>query len=92
MAKQLVEIGAAANDGTGDQLRTAFDKINDNFNEVYLGLTPAATASVPVASTGAVDDVTGSIAYSATHIYVCVAAYDGVTNNWKRIIFSVDTW
>ena len=35
MAKQSVGIGSAANDGTGDPLRTAFDKINDNFDEVY---------------------------------------------------------
>ena len=35
MAKQTINIGATANDGTGDQLRTAFDKVNDNFNEVY---------------------------------------------------------
>ena len=35
MAKQAINIGSAANDGTGDPLRTAFDKINDNFNEVY---------------------------------------------------------
>jgi hypothetical protein len=35
MAKQTVNIGTSANDGTGDQLRTAFDKCNDNFDEVY---------------------------------------------------------
>lgn len=35
MAKQTVNIGGAANDGTGDPLRTAFDKLNDNFDEVY---------------------------------------------------------
>jgi hypothetical protein len=35
MAKQTVNIGTAANDGTGDPLRTAFDKVNDNFDEVY---------------------------------------------------------
>ena len=35
MAKQTVSIGTSANDGTGDPLRTAFDKINDNFDEVY---------------------------------------------------------
>lgn len=35
MAKQTINIGAAANDGTGDPLRTAFDKINDNFDELY---------------------------------------------------------
>ena len=35
MAQQLIGIGASANDGTGDPLRTAFDKCNDNFSEVY---------------------------------------------------------
>lgn len=35
MAKQTINIGSSANDGTGDQLRTAFDKVNDNFDEVY---------------------------------------------------------
>ena len=35
MSQQTINIGSAANDGTGDPLRTAFDKINDNFNEVY---------------------------------------------------------
>ena len=35
MAKQAIGIGTTANDGTGDPLRTAMDKTNDNFNEVY---------------------------------------------------------
>jgi hypothetical protein len=35
MAKQTVNLGSSANDGTGDPLRSAFDKINDNFNELY---------------------------------------------------------
>lgn len=35
MAKQTIGIGTVANDNTGDPLRTAFTKINDNFNEVY---------------------------------------------------------
>jgi len=35
MAKQLINIGTSPNDGTGDALRDAFDKTNDNFTEVY---------------------------------------------------------
>jgi|TARA_A100001015_G_scaffold55075_2_gene60491 hypothetical protein len=35
MAQQTINIGTTANDGTGDPLRTAFDKINDNFSELY---------------------------------------------------------
>jgi nitrogen fixation protein len=37
MAQQVINIGSAPNDGTGDQLRTAFDKCNDNFTELYAG-------------------------------------------------------
>ena len=33
MAKQIINIGSSANDGTGEPLRTAFDKINDNVDE-----------------------------------------------------------
>ena len=35
MAKQLVNVGTVANDDTGDPLRTAFIKINDNADELY---------------------------------------------------------
>lgn len=37
MAKQVIGIGTTANDGTGDPIRTAFDKTNDNFTELYNG-------------------------------------------------------
>lgn len=35
MAKKLINLGSSANFGDGDPLRTAFGKINDNFNELY---------------------------------------------------------
>jgi len=35
MAKQTINIGTVANDGTGDALRDAFDKVNDNTTELY---------------------------------------------------------
>ena len=38
MAKQILNIGAAPNDGNGDPLRDAMDKVNDNFNELYTAL------------------------------------------------------
>ena len=36
MAKQTINVGATANDGTGDPLRNAMVKVNENFNEIYL--------------------------------------------------------
>lgn len=35
MAKQLINTGSIANDGTGDTLRVAFNKVNNNTNELY---------------------------------------------------------
>lgn len=35
MAQQLINIGTSPNDGSGDSLRTAFSKINNNFTELY---------------------------------------------------------
>jgi len=35
MARQEIDLGTVAGDGTGDTLRDAGGKINDNFNEVY---------------------------------------------------------
>jgi hypothetical protein len=35
MAKQTINIGTTANDGTGSTIRDSFDICNDNFNEVY---------------------------------------------------------
>ncbi len=35
MAQQNLNIGTTANDGTGDTLRVAMDKVNDNFDEIY---------------------------------------------------------
>jgi hypothetical protein len=37
MAKQTINIGTTANDKTGDPLRTAFNKVNQNFTELYNG-------------------------------------------------------
>lgn len=47
MARQIVNIGSAANDGSGDTLRQAGSKINANFNELYTLLGgDSATAGV----------------------------------------------
>lgn len=35
MAQQTINLGTSANDGTGDNLRSAMDKTNDNFTELY---------------------------------------------------------
>jgi hypothetical protein len=43
MAQQIINVGLSPNDGLGDPIRTAFEKTNANFTELYL-----QTAGVPV--------------------------------------------
>lgn len=50
MAKQTINIGVAANDGSGDPLRTAYDKINDNFDELYTDVQALQAGSITLAS------------------------------------------
>jgi hypothetical protein len=45
MAYQQLGLGSSANDGTGDDLRTGGDKINDNFVELYSKLGNGSTLS-----------------------------------------------
>ena len=60
MAQQTINIGSAANDGTGDPLRTAFDKINDNFSEVYTELGGTSLSSLAFSGTAIISDVTNA--------------------------------
>lgn len=46
MAKQTIGIGTTPNDGTGDTLRNAFDKTNDNFDELYTVVVNSAYVAV----------------------------------------------
>ena len=45
MAQQTINVGSSPNDGTGDALRTAFDKTNQNFTDLY-ALVDAASQGV----------------------------------------------
>lgn len=38
MSRKIIDIGLKGNDGTGDPMREAFRKINDNFQELYTSL------------------------------------------------------
>jgi len=82
MAKQTINVGSVANDGTGDAVRSAFQKTNANFDELY---TQSQTASADVPASASATGTAGQIAYNADYFYVCVA-----TDTWKRAALS--TW
>jgi|SRR5210317_20609 len=84
MAKQPIGIGSSANDGTGDALRVAFDKVNDNFDEVYADDFVTTARIADDAITEAHLDATNAptdnyvLSYdSATSGFTWVQQYDG---------------
>lgn len=50
MALRVLNIGGSANDGTGDRLRSAMDKIKNNFAELYSTVITSVTANKVFAS------------------------------------------
>ena len=91
MAKQTVDVGTSASDGTGDDLRVAFTKINENFSELYSGNVQVTAANVRVYSVAGrdgnvvltVSDITGGVskAYVNAAIAANIANVSGATYN-----------
>lgn len=49
--------------------------------------------SVPQFSTGGLGDLRGDMAFGDDYLYYCTQDYsDGITNIWKRVSWSGDTW
>ena len=46
MAIQTIKIGTYPNDGTGDDLRTAFEKVNANFQELNVDINVASAENI----------------------------------------------
>jgi len=67
MTKQVVNIGAVPGDGSGDPLRVSFNKINQNFTELYTDIGIFSdSSSVDYGTLDAVaDPVTFSIDYGS---------------------------
>jgi len=64
MAKQTINVGTTANDGTGDTLRDSFIKVNDNFTEVYNLANPSIVASSYVDGTAVTGTLTETLSQS----------------------------
>jgi hypothetical protein len=64
MAINTINLGAVANDGTGDPIRTAFDTVNENFQFVQGGLFAGTEPAIINAVS-----VTGGYLYSNSYVY-----------------------
>ena len=81
MTQQIINVGAAPNDGLGDPIRTAYIKCNDNFGELY----SRAQTEPPATLVGSIGDQAGMYAYDSNYFYYCYADYDGSTIIWAQI-------
>jgi hypothetical protein len=85
MARQEIDIGSTANDGTGDPLRTAFNKINENFVEVYSGIGGTTFIGGTVPNPTTFQSTTASTSTSTGA--VVVAGGMGVQGNLRAAAF-----
>ena len=76
MAKENLNIGSAANDGTGDTLRDGAIKLNNVINEVYNALGDGTNVQIDIATpaAGQVLRWNGSTAFVGSH-------YDALSSN-----------
>jgi hypothetical protein len=81
MAQQIINVGATPNDGTGDPIRTAFIKSNNNFSQLY----SRVQTTTPTALIGQIGDQAGMYAYDSTYFYYCFANYDGSSVIWGQV-------
>lgn len=81
MTQQIINVGASANDGTGDPIRTAYIKTNDNFTELYA----RAQVDPPGSLTGQLGDLAGMYAYDANYFYYCYQDFDGSSQIWNQV-------
>ncbi|RLZ06574.1 phage tail protein [Acinetobacter sp. 2JN-4] len=83
MTKQIIAIGSAVNDGTGDPARTCFTKTNGNFTELYDFLGGATgTTALPTAMPISKGGTGGTTAASArTALGLGTAATASVTTS-----------
>lgn len=56
MSNQTINIGTKPNDGTGDTLRVAFGKTNNNFSELYSTTITLNTLKTVVANSTSFSD------------------------------------
>ena len=93
MAQQIINLGTLANDGTGDDLRTGGDKINDNFTELYERTNFGSTASVtPLTASdlnSAFPSAPNGFRVQALNMTPNPLIYTKVTGGWASAIVSV---
>lgn len=88
MALQTINLGTYANDGTGDDLRTAFNKVNANLIELFNIAYGAHVGSVPPIGTGVEE---GELWWSTTEgkLYVYYSGAWVEASTFTPVLFDI---
>ena len=95
MAYQALGLGSTANDGTGDDLRTGGDKINDNFVELYTALGSGTALSSGITASATVVTLTaptinGVVGGTATSQTITTLTTGGITGTGGALEITAD--
>ena len=101
MARQTLDIGTNANDGTGDTLRSGGEKINDNFAELYTtlggnniasnGINAAFATQTITAASAAVNDSDTLIIFNKGSDTIAATLGDGSTVGQYKIFLNINS-
>jgi Chaperone of endosialidase len=101
MTQQLIDIGVQGNDGTGDSIRTSFNKVNSNFTELYaifggggtLKFTNLADAPASYSANQVIMAATtgGGLSARTIEVGASTGAFEIDTSNPNKIIFRPPT-
>jgi len=88
-----VNVGTVANDGTGDNLRTAFDKVNQNFGNIYtdgievaaLNVTGAANAAYFAGDGSLLTNLPLGTLYGNANVATYLPTYSGDLNTLNNV-------
>ncbi len=89
MAQQIINIGALPNDGSGDPLRTAFNKINNNFAELFTA--PFNTSTANTTGSGANQVIFSALANSFVQGTFQINSSNPATNDSQNITLTAAT-
>ena len=100
MARQTLDIGTNANDGTGDTLRSGGEKINDNFAELYTtlggnniasnGINASYATQTITAASAAVNDSDTLIIFNKGSDTIAATLGDGSTVGQYKIFLNIN--
>lgn len=101
MAKKTIFIGNQSNDGTGDSIRDAFDKVNQNFGELYsinnagtglyftkLDDTPKILTDGAILVNSAANTVTQKLLVAGTGVSIITSASSITISNTNSSLFT----